>query len=941
MMSVATQRNMHPEIKVDATNDGPRGFNDQSRDGKSKQEIPSELPRTSSGLNFPAMLIRSLSGNNIPAASDIDLSRRDSAPLIDPLSQHIIERTRTDAGQSGKLKGSPVIDQSPERDSFPAALAPSRSVTELINARNETPSLQIKDVKKNRTSFLGRFRLGKKETAENVEEDDDIHDKRLDGTNAEMFSQPIGYIPRFAEPPKYIKVKAQGKKTKEFDRVFFAQELRGLSGLELAQAGGRRINPVSKSRGEAIWTLEFSKDGKYLASGGEEHIVRVWEVLSTEDDRRELEKEEETNKSPGQMRLIAPVFKRKPTNEYEGHTGTILDLSWSKNDFLLSSSMDKTVRLWHPTRAECLCAFKHTDHITSISFHPKDDRFFLAGSLDSKLRLWSIPDKSVAYWAKTNDLITAVAFTPDGKVCIAGCLTGSVHFYETDGLRSLTQMQIRSSGRKNARGAKITSIQTMYYPPQQLNGDIKLLITSNDSRIRIYNYRDKTLQIKFKGTENTHSQIRASFSDDARYVICGSEDKKAYIWPMGFSEKDKDKRPMEYFEAHNSTVTAAILAPTRSRQLLQASGDPIFEICNPPRVQLVSRSESQSSDIHSMISEDQETSLPTPSNNKPEETPAFQARSCHKNGNIIVTADFNGKIKVFRQDCAYEKRLKVNENWDAGSSKRILRRTSSVATRHSRHSAQDPMAFHSTERVQSWRQSLDRFSLPTNSPRASNEAFSKSPLSSTFARSRSPRKVLSNRKVNIIPQTTSNKSTPVTSKSGIFKFTTTDGSPYRSPLQKQPSDFERRPSETSIQGSLPGSSEEFILPDGAKASTRIAKKAFIAQAANTLTRDHKTHDLAEFSSSAEHSPRPSIELSHTRSQQDPTGHLMPSTQCRPDSGSGSGAASSILTDEMSGGAEGEELEEIKCRRCGGEEFKARKKSTGNILVCGRCGLELV
>jgi WD repeat-containing protein 44 len=86
--------------------------------------------------------------------------------------------------------------------------------------------------------------------------------------------------------------------------------------------------------------------------------------------------------------------------------------------------MDKTVRLWHVTRSECLCCFKHGDVVTSIQFHPRDDRFFVAGSLDTKLRLWSIPDKVVAYWEKLSEVVTAVEFTPDGKTVIAGTLTG-------------------------------------------------------------------------------------------------------------------------------------------------------------------------------------------------------------------------------------------------------------------------------------------------------------------------------------------------------------------------------------------------------------------------------------------------------------------------------------------------------------------------------------
>lgn len=81
----------------------------------------------------------------------------------------------------------------------------------------------------------------------------------------------------------------------------------------------------------------------------------------------------------------------------------LLDVSWSKNYFILSSSMDKTVRLWHISRRECLCCFQHIDFVTAIAFHPRDDRYFLSGSLDGKLRLWNIPDKKVALWNEASE----------------------------------------------------------------------------------------------------------------------------------------------------------------------------------------------------------------------------------------------------------------------------------------------------------------------------------------------------------------------------------------------------------------------------------------------------------------------------------------------------------------------------------------------------------
>lgn len=388
--------------------------------------------------------------------------------------------------------------------------------------------------------------------------------------------------------------------------------------------------------------------------------------------------------------------------------------------------MDKTVRLWHVSREECLCCFKHSDFVTSISFHPRDDRFFLAGSLDSKLRLWSIPDKSVAYWNQLPDLITAVAFTPDGKTSIAGCLGGHCLFYETEGLRYSTQIHVRSAHGRNAKGSKIAGIRTTYYPPHDLNAEVKVLVTSNDSRVRMYNFRDQSLEMKFRGNENSCSQIRASLSDDGRYVICGSEDRKVYIWSTGpYESERKDRRPVEMFSAHSAIVTATALAPVKTRQMLGRSGDPIYDLCNPPPVTLISRTESRGSSrppteagkrlsstnlplqpVTTVATEGREK-LVTPA----EESPGYIARSAHPDGNIIVSADYMGVIKVFRQDCAHGRRRV--ESWEPSStfSKRvsggILNRSASAtmgttaSRRRASTSSHPPL-----DRIISWRNAI-------------------------------------------------------------------------------------------------------------------------------------------------------------------------------------------------------------------------------------------
>lgn len=581
-------------------------------------------------------------------------------------------------------------------------------------------------------SFISRLMgAAKKKEAEqeSLNDESSNEEQRPEGNDAEVFAQPtdnIGFQPQHPAPPAYIKVRSRFKKERDFDRLFLAQELRGhvRPTLERQDTGAsnklRRKVSAQPSDANTIWAMSFSKDGKYLAAAGADMTVRIWSVLSNLDERHQLERHEsKENEAFGNgshaEHLSAPVFQSRPVREYEGHTATVLDLSWSKNNFLLSSSMDKTVRLWHVSRAECLCTFKHHDFVPSISFHPKDDRFFLAGSLDSKLRLWSIPDKAVAYSAQLPDMITAVAFTPDGKHAMAGCLGGLCMFFETDGLRYQTQINVRSSRGQNAKGSKITGIQTLYGS----SGDVKVLITSNDSRIRLYNFRDKSLELKFRGGENNYSQIRASVNDDGRYVVCGSEDSMAYIWSLDHPQNDKrDKTPVEMFEAHDSITTVVCMAPMRTRQALGRSEDPVYDVCNPPLVSLLSQGERDSKPPTENGSVQHTPSEPDSRFEKPKESASYLNRAQHRSGHIIVTADYLGRIKVFRQDCGWSKRRQ--DDWDKSSifTKRSgkLSRTASFATRTSQRSLNEKRNSTSTqaplERINMWRQGIATYPSP-------------------------------------------------------------------------------------------------------------------------------------------------------------------------------------------------------------------------------------
>jgi len=914
-------------------------------DSAAKKRNGSDRTESSTAWPSPGTLIRSISDSNAQQSHGGVITpesngKQESAPAIDPLSQHILKRTHTPLQAQTNSSTRPRTsdggnaqkdDEQRHRDQSPAP-----AVQEPLSRVETTDSTAPahKDLRKGvkAVAFLSRL-MG---SAKRRDADEDVGDDesttsegRPEGNDAEVFTHQVdnmGFNPRHPAPPAYIKVRAKFKKERDFDRMFLAQELRCASHKLRRQGSSnklRRKNSASPAESNPIWAMEFSRDGKYLAAAGADKIVRVWAVLSNPQERQKHEQQESSESEANGVdsgHLSAPVFQSKPIWEFEGHSSTVLDLSWSKNNFLLSSSMDKTVRLWHVSRGECLCTFKHNDFVPSISFHPKDDRFFLAGSLDSKLRLWSIPDKSVAYATQLPEMITAVAFTPDGRSAMAGCLNGACMFYETEGLKYQTQIHVRSTRGHNAKGSKITGIQSQYGP----SGEIKILITSNDSRIRLYNFRDKALELKFKGNENNCSQIRAALSDDGKYVVCGSEDRKAYLWSMQCSHGEKrDRTPVEMFEAHDTITTAVVLAPAKTRQHLGRSEDPVYDLCNPPPVTLLSHAERAESQSHASSRPPTEDGSiqGTPKEHqagfeKPREPASYLAKVAHNAGNIIVTADFTGKIKVFRQDCAWSKRQR--DDWDKSSifGKRGSRvsRNGSVATRSSQKSLRDASRNSiASDRIMSWRQGVG--SMGSQSSKHTSRSIS--PRRSIDQRGRSTTSNNLNKTPSVRSQHPLATDALVRSPSPIQRSRSPSPSPKTSPTGEsgRPSQREEK-DPLKLQGT-----QSYLFWDQKVWKERADRMRAMAE----------SHDHLPPSSSG------SDEHGHLAVR--PPLHQVPTYVSEL-----SDERSSIdeFDDARSHGDE-DEASEMRCGGCGGTRFAARReKGKGKdggttILVCVECG----
>jgi hypothetical protein len=294
----------------------------------------------------------------------------------------------------------------------------------------------------------------------------------------------------------------------------------------------------------------------------------------------------------------------------------------------------------------------------------------------------------------------------------------------------------------------------------------------------------------------------------------------------------------------------------------------------------------------------------------------------HKSGNIIVTADYTGTIKIFRQDCAWARRK--GEEWDRSSmfSKRPGTSSragsiagTSIATKASQRSLRDGRTsaasqVQPSDRILSWRQGI------ASTPNIN--ANDSSPQSKATSRSISPHKSLD--------QTSSRAGSNL--KHDQVSPTST------APTSLEVSDTQHESTTTQTKDAQPNNPDD----DDLKADLAHRRADGDGMVLDQVGRSDFFWDSARLAA-------PLARQRQLRAE-DRANEL----QRRP---SLAGSAISQLTaereqvsdisdqEEVFGDAEEEGPEKkMTCRRCGGVGFEARRGMEGVRLVCGGCGLRV-
>ncbi|KAM0919325.1 hypothetical protein ACQ4PT_008249 [Festuca glaucescens] len=284
---------------------------------------------------------------------------------------------------------------------------------------------------------------------------------------------------------------------------------------------------------DEVWFLQFSNNGKYLASASNDKSAIIWKVHES-----------------GEL---------LPKHVLTGHEKPVMMVAWSPDDCqLLTCGMEEAIRRWDVESGKCIHVYeKPSLGLMSCGWFP-DGKQILCGLTDQSLSLWDLDGKQADCWkgqrtSKTSDFAVA----KDGKLIITINSDCTILLFNRDTKQERLIEEDRT----------ITSFSLSE------DGDF-LLVNLITEKIHLWNIRNDPIRVKqYTGHKRSRFVIRSCFGgSEQTFIASGSEDSKVYIWHRASGDV------IETLSGHSGAVNCVSWNPTNPHMLASASDDHTIRI---------------------------------------------------------------------------------------------------------------------------------------------------------------------------------------------------------------------------------------------------------------------------------------------------------------------------------------------------------------------------
>ena len=265
--------------------------------------------------------------------------------------------------------------------------------------------------------------------------------------------------------------------------------------------GGLTLHRMWRAHTDMIWTLAFSPDGRWLASGSWDGAVKLWDVVSG-----------------------ALLW----TGRHTSHANWVAFAP--DGSMLASSGDDATVRLWDLQNGTPLQALPHPGPISGIAWSPVpvDDTgelILASGDLEGTIRLWTVSKTKPATCVQTieghTNWVDGLAFAPDGRILASASWDGTVKLWDTSTVLSPEASCVRLQ--KTLEGHTDRVVRVAWSSEENI-----LASCSRDRTIWLWDVEHGNARMVLQG--HTAGVDGVAFTPDAHNLLTGSEDGTLRVW---------------------------------------------------------------------------------------------------------------------------------------------------------------------------------------------------------------------------------------------------------------------------------------------------------------------------------------------------------------------------------------------------------------------------
>ncbi len=281
---------------------------------------------------------------------------------------------------------------------------------------------------------------------------------------------------------------------------------------------------------EPLFGVAFSPDGRQCAIGGEQKVTAAARIIELATGRETLRVEGHSQVvrgvefSPDGRWLATASYDRTvkiwpavPSPDYlslEGHDQAVCALAESPDGRRLATgSLDQTAKIWELNTGRLWKTLPVGFPVVSLAFSPDGSRLATVAS-ENSAKVWPLKEESQTLLLRGHTgTVMAVTFSPDGRWIATGSKDGTVRVWDAHSGQSLLGLTGHTGG-----------VYSVAFSPDSS----RLASASADRTARVWDASSGRFLFQLEGHQDT--VLRVAYSPDGRRIATGSQDKTVRLW---------------------------------------------------------------------------------------------------------------------------------------------------------------------------------------------------------------------------------------------------------------------------------------------------------------------------------------------------------------------------------------------------------------------------